>query len=101
MRSQDESYLPPAIQFFSEERPHLPEARSSTRPTFTTDVSEGERGIGFKTLPYYFFHHEDGSLKFPFYFTSAKLRQVERELRECWETAMKLLETVERQLRDS
>ena len=44
MRFQDESNYPQAIQFFSEERSHLPPADPTTRPT-TTEARRGEGRI--------------------------------------------------------
>ena len=44
MRFQDESNYPQAIEFFSEERLHLPPADPTTRPT-TTEARRGEGRI--------------------------------------------------------
>ena len=46
-RFEDESKYPQAIQFFKEERSHLPTADPSTRPT-TTEQGEMKGGINFQ-----------------------------------------------------
>ena len=63
MRFKDESNYPQAIQFFNEERSHLPPADPTTRPT-TTEARWGDGRIqqspSSSITNFNHFHYEDG-----------------------------------------